>query len=55
MKAIPSIGVVMVAWDFSETDSPVVLVANPEKEQTYIINTLSNEEAVEIIQRLLGK
>lgn len=55
MKPIPSTGVVMVAWDFSEIDAPVVLVTNPEKEQTYIINMLSNEEAVDTIRRLLSK
>lgn len=55
MSPIPSTGVVMVAWDFSGIDAPVVLVTNPEKEQTHIINILSNEEAADVIRKLLSK
>lgn len=55
MKPIPSTGVVMIAWDFSEIDAPVVLVTNPEKEQTYIINMLSGDEAIGVIRKLLYK
>lgn len=55
MKPVPSTGVVMVAWDFSEIDAPVVLVTNPEKEQTYIINMLSGDEAIDMIRKLLYK
>lgn len=55
MKPVPNTGVVMVAWDFSEIDAPVVLVTNPEKEQTYIINMLSGDEAIDMIRKLLYK
>lgn len=55
MKPVPNTGVVMVAWDFSEIDAPVVLVTNPEKEHTYVINMLSGDEAIDMIRKLLYK
>ena len=55
MKPVPSTGVVMVACDISEIDTPVVLVTHPEKAQTYIINMLSGDEAIDMIRKLLYK